>query len=223
MDNVSLLEKVDYLESKGVKQQLGKPFNLLQVYVEGVQGPVSTETVNPSNRSVSTTYLMGSMSGLKVLTVNTEGVDLYVEDFNPVPYMGHWILRAEIPQPYISGLDCKAQTADYTLLNSEVKVYNRCYNEEGEVIDSITGSATIPNPCKPAALIVNFPNIPYQSTSVNYLVQEVDYCKYAIVGSPNRSSYYLLTRDNGCYKCLLDKFFTLGKKLGYDISKIVVY
>lgn len=141
------------------------------------------------------------------------------KDFDPRRYTGRWYQIADIPQPYAQG--CVYQTADYDLYDSSnVKVYNQCFNKNRFFVRDITGNAYIPNPDKPAALIVSFPNVPVPEEP-NYLVLKTDYCTYSLVGSSDKKTLYILSRTE---KMNIDIYNMLVKKahrMGYKTNDLV--
>ncbi len=96
-------------------------------------------------------------------------------------------------------------------------------NYLGRRISSITGTAVAPNPLYPAALKVDFP---VQSSAgdveLNYLIHRTDYMSYAVVGSPDRSSLYILSRTPRMSRSRYETLVQFAASLGYDISKLVV-
>ncbi len=142
------------------------------------------------------------------------------KNFDPQLYMGKWYQIASIPQFF--GSECARSTAEYTLLNSGVNVFNTCYNKDNKVVATITGNAVIVNPCEPAALSVSFPNQPNNSGEANYLVQMTDYTSYAVVGSYNLTSLFILSRNSTMSKNKYESILHKVKKLGYDLNSIKI-
>lgn len=138
--------------------------------------------------------------------------------FDVPAYMGLWYQIASIPQPF--QFSCVRSTATYTNLDDGVKVHNVCYNKYWQEVSQLNGTAIAPNPCQPAALEVSFPGIP--SFGVNYLVHETDYKGYAMVGSPDRSSFFLLYRHKTICADLYRKLMLKAAQLGYDLEKILI-
>jgi len=141
------------------------------------------------------------------------------EDFDVQRYMGKWYLIGAIPQFYDAG--CERQTAEYTYLATNIKVYNKCYDRSGKVLRTVTGSAIPESPCQPAALKVRFQEQPFEPPFANYLVHKTNYVDYAIVGSPTRDSFYILSRKPKMSSSQYDKFLQYARKLGYN-SKLIV-
>lgn len=151
---------------------------------------------------------------------NRDQCESLQEDFEIQPYMGKWFQIANIPLFF--DRSCSRSTAVYTFLDNKVKVYNRCYNKEGQKIDEITGSAVPLSICQPASLVVAFPGFPNDPTIPNYLIHQTDYVEYALVGSPDRSSLYILSRKSKMTPCLYKQLVKQAKYLGYDTSKLVI-
>lgn len=147
------------------------------------------------------------------------------EDFNVQGYMGKWYQIASIPQFYEA--NCPRATAEYTLLSNRVNVFNTCYDTDWRVVTTITGSASAPDPCEPAALKVTFPNppppappLPPSPPGPNYLVHNTDYINYAIVGSPTRTSFYILSRYPKMNLDEYEHWLQYAVRLGYDKKQI---
>lgn len=156
---------------------------------------------------------------------NPDSCEKLQMDFVAQKYMGKWYQIAWIPQFYGSG--CVRQTAEYTLLSNRINVFNTCIGSAGQTTP-IIGSAVVENPCEPAALKVTFPNpppptppLPVSPPGPNYLVHKTDYVNYALVGSPSRTSFYILARKSKIHVREYNKLLAYAKKLGYDTSKVV--
>jgi len=154
---------------------------------------------------------------LILLHDNQNNCETLQENFDTQAYMGKWFQIADIPQVYESG--CPRASAEYTLLNDRVSVFNTCYNEKWEVSRTITGYAKALNPCIPSALKVVFPEteifVP-QYPGPNYLIHKTNYKSYAIVGSPTRTSFYILSRTPKITQSKYNKFLKYAKTLGYN-------
>lgn len=108
-------------------------------------------------------------------------------------YVGKWYQVAAVPQPYT--LQCANNTtAEYKLVNdTTISVRNSCGTSLGQQ-SFIDGSATVRSK---ASLRVNFPGVPFQKEdgATNYRVTYLaDNYSLAIVGSPNRSAGFVLSR-----------------------------
>jgi len=146
---------------------------------------------------------------------NNNSCEILQPNFNVQNYMGKWNQIASIPQFYET--NCADATAEYTLLSDRVNVFNTCYDQSGNVVTTITGSA-YPG-CNPASLRVLFPNSP-QSDTPNYLVHKTNYRSYAIIGSPTRTSFYILSRRPKMSQSKYLKILKYASRLGYDSSSI---
>jgi lipocalin len=221
-----LLRDVNYINSKSGLLKLGELFFSAKVNLTGTsQTIVGPLIISPGSKSSHTLFVIGEKDIKGVLIRNNAEMDEpLASNFSVEGYMGTWNLIAEIPQLY-NRIPCANQVATYTLLNDKIKVYNKCQDKNGDIVDDVTGEAVIVNPEFPAALKVSFPDSPpfgVQSNDPNYLVHMVDNSKdgYAIVGSPNRASYYLLAREKKVKKSVYCKFISYGKKLGYPVDKV---
>jgi apolipoprotein D and lipocalin family protein len=215
---------IKYLSEKSHLLKLGRVSNTISIISDligdTIFGPLS---ITPGNKTIHTLFMMGKMTSIKGILVNDNGPlhDLLDECFNIDEYMGKWILHAGMPQLFAENIDFDSQTVNYTLLSDEIKVYNRYY-KQGKLVDSIIGSAKVVNPMYPQAF-----NISYQGVSnnfnINYVIHRFKKCSYAIVGSPDRSSYYLLSKEDTIPCHVYKRFIKMGKSLGYDVNKIKIY
>jgi|NOAtaT_6_FD_contig_31_8895423_length_597_multi_12_in_0_out_0_1 apolipoprotein D and lipocalin family protein len=135
-------------------------------------------------------------------------------------YLGKWFEVARLPQVFQTG--CTGVTAEYSLNeDGSVRVSNFCRildPQRGFPI-SITGRA-VPSDETNSKLDVTFFNGAAQG---KYWVLELDAnYQWALVGDPDRSSLYILSRtptlDDAIYQELLDLAVT---KHGYDISRLI--
>lgn len=201
----------------------------VEVFVAGTEtkvlGPVPLYLISGG---LYTLFALGNLSGNVVvdgkLSYDNQdrcmmSCETLQDDFDIQKYMGKWNLIASIPQFYDKG--CERQTAEYTFLSDKVKVFNSCLDKKGNVVRTVTGSAVPKSYCQPAALIVTFPEQPYEPSFANYLVHKTDYTKYAIVGSPTRDAFYILSRKPKMSRENYNQFLRYAKKLGYDPKLIV--
>lgn len=112
-------------------------------------------------------------------------------------YQGKWYQIAAVPQLF--SLQCAYDTTAYytPLEEGRVGVENRCRTWWGGR-SGVNGEAVVLDPEQPAALRVSFENIPFGQSEegpANYIVSYIapDY-SWALVGSPNRSSGFVLSR-----------------------------
>lgn len=113
-------------------------------------------------------------------------------------YLGTWKQLADIPQPY-EALCLRDTTAQYSLNpDGTVKVRNTCTGPLGVPI-AITGAARVLDPVRRSSLQVSFLSVAgkpiFIGSTPNYVVVGIapDY-SWAVVGSPDRSSAFLLSR-----------------------------
>lgn len=141
-----------------------------------------------------------------------------MERFDIDKYLGRWYQISSIPMTFSN--DCTRSIAHYSKRGTQYFVTNTCLDELLNVKRSIDGTISIPNPETPAYLNVKFSW--FQSNSPNYIVLKTDYVDYSLVGSPDKSGLYILSRtpemDVRQYKYLLD----YAKNSGYNISKIKI-
>lgn len=123
----------------------------------------------------------------------------------PVPkldlaqYLGQWRQIAAIPQWY--EVFCASNTvANYSLgAGGTVRVVNRCFAPGGGQI-ATTGRARVLDATTNAQLQVTFANVGgswiYPDSRPNYVVMGLaDDYRWAVVGSPERSSAFVLSRS----------------------------
>lgn len=220
LDKEVVIKNLDYLQSRKAKMALGNYVNTFVVKSGDVE---VTMMINPTNLSKNSIFLMSENDKVKYLLVEGEGSDVLAKDFLVQQYMGEWNLIAQFPQPYEAAFKCVNQKAIYTLLYDGVKVHNLCIDDKGNIANEVYGKAIVPNPLYPAALQVSFPNpVGYQAKGANYLVHKVKYEKYAVVGNPNRASFYILARAKHMNKKTFARLVEFGRNLGYDMDKLVI-
>jgi apolipoprotein D and lipocalin family protein len=199
-----------------------KPTGLvLSANLAGTSTVVTSLVTNPSSGGVYTTFASGRVDipggSVSILASqdNTGECDQLQSKFDTQAYMGKWNQIASIPQFYET--QCANAVAEYTLLATQVSVVNTCLDKSGAVIGTINGSATA-LPCQPAALTVVFPGIEYSSP--NYLVHRTDYVSYAVIGSPNRATLFILSREAKMSQRKYDNIKRYAASLGYDVSRL---
>lgn len=141
-------------------------------------------------------------------------------------YQGLWYDMARIPKFFDK--NNAWQTAEYTLMKDSdgepyLKVHNIAYYENGDIKKEITGTARIVDPDQPAALNVSFGNffsLFVNSDYANYLIHKTDYDNYAIVGSYDRDSLYILVRKRPISLEFSYELLDYVDELGYDVGKL---
>ena len=133
-------------------------------------------------------------------------------------YAGKWYEISSLPTWFASDLVCV--TATYTLKeNGKIEVLNQGYKDspEGE-LDSITGTAWVPDSNEPARLRVSF--FPLISSQYNIIALDEENYTYAMVTGSSYNFLWILSRtpqmDQGVYDSLVQQ----AEDWGYDISKL---
>ncbi|GFS27469.1 apolipoprotein D-like [Elysia marginata] len=148
-------------------------------------------------------------------------------------YLGVWYEYQRFPAIFEAGLDCT--TATYGDAGDRISVTNKgtlrvdffgnkiVLNE-----NSVTGSATVPDPAKPAELAVTFGGIDMGSNSPNYIIQDTDYNNYAVVFSCaqlpgfNIQFAWILTRAPGVAPSNLATLESNLASAGVDVTKFKI-
>jgi apolipoprotein D and lipocalin family protein len=107
-----------------------------------------------------------------------------------------------------------------------IGVLNRAVAPDGNVVDSISGTAKLMQDPPPGRLKVSFPGIPAIIASLggpNYHVIWVsaDY-NLAIVGIPSRSMLWILARDPLVARGTLSSLIARAESAGFDTSRLIV-
>ena len=144
-------------------------------------------------------------------------------DLDIFMYAGRWYEIAKLPNPWETR--CFRSTADYYVDDSplrrgqpaELDIVNTCYNKQGEIIDQGEARGWIPDPNKPAALVVEFEDNPVKGW---YLVHRTDYVNFSIVGSPDRQFLWILSRNPEMCENVYKQLLYFIEKIGYDRNRI---
>jgi apolipoprotein D and lipocalin family protein len=141
-------------------------------------------------------------------------------------YTGTWRQIADIPQFY-EALCVKDVTARYSLnTDGTVKVDNRCSGPLGVPIRTV-GTARVLDPATRAVLQVSFVSLfgspVFFDRTPNYVVIGIapDY-SWAVVGSPDRSTAYILSRTAAMPAASLTKAKAVLAANGYDPCSLTV-
>ena len=145
--------------------------------------------------------------------------DVFQRPFTVASYMGLWYEIASIPRSYEIG--CARATAKYEFLsNGQFRITNSCFDTSGSTLRSAVGTASIIDPNTPAALYVNFSSTSVTNPIANYLVHKTNYTSYAIVGSPDRVSFWILSRCPTMKVSNYQKILSYAEFLGYNTDSI---
>lgn len=138
-------------------------------------------------------------------------------------YLGTWNQVAAVPQPF--NLICARDTqANYQLIDaSNIRVENTCTTWTGQE-NRIVGNARVNDTTTNAQLHVSFPGVPTQESldgPTNYIVAYIaDDYSWAFVGSPNRTSGFVLKRTPDVSVEQFREIRGVVESLGYDSNFI---
>jgi apolipoprotein D and lipocalin family protein len=141
-------------------------------------------------------------------------------EFEPARYLGKWFEVARLPTP--SQPEGSLAIAEYSAgdVAGTVKVKNSAYDADGEFIGAIEGKAQIAEGEAKGRLKVSFgPTVPEEA---NYCVLSIHpKYRFAVVGSPDRKSMWILSRKVPVGKKKLDQLASVAEEAGFDTSKLV--
>ncbi len=137
-------------------------------------------------------------------------------------YTGHWNAITALPQIFTR--NCVAQTAFYEVLSEDkISVLNTCIKENGKTT-VIDGQAVIKDAPNNAILEVTFNNFFTKLFRVkgDYVIFKLDPdYRYALVGSRNYKSLWLLARDVEVSDEVYDEYIGYAAEIGFDTEKLV--
>lgn len=128
-------------------------------------------------------------------------------------YMGRWYQIKAIPKWFQEG--CNNVVAEYDLKKGYVEVKNSCI-EDGKR-NVVTGKAYPTNEGK-SKLEVDF--VGGRIFTGDYWVLDTDYKNYALVGTPDKNSLWILSRKKTISKSNLQKLEQKAKNQGFDIRRL---
>ena len=161
-------------------------------------------------------------------------------NFDLYRYMGKWYEIFKFPTLFQS--KCARSTAEYIQVQDEtlkmetkslriaepkITIFTlvECFDNNDKLVYHYKGEVRVVNPEYPAALEVGFhvSADPLRFTGTpNYLIHETDYDNYAIVGSLDRRSLFVLARkqsiDLELFKMLIDRV----RILGYSTNNLIL-
>lgn len=152
-----------------------------------------------------------------------------LEPLAPIPsldverYLGTWNQVAAVPQPF--NLVCARDTqANYQMIDeTNIRVENTCTTWTGGE-NRIVGNARVNDTVTNAQLHVSFPGVPTQESldgPTNYIVAYIaDDYSWAFVGSPNRTSGFVLKRTPDVSVEQFREIRGVVESLGYDSNFI---
>ncbi len=136
-------------------------------------------------------------------------------DFNQ--YVGKWYEIGRLPQSFEKG--CVGVTAEYQLrTDNKVNVINTCRKSscEGRV-STANGLARVVDPKSNAKLKVSF----FWPFEGDYWILELDpKYAYAVVGSPDRKSFWILSRNPSLSKSLKEDILARFVSKGFNFETL---
>lgn len=133
-------------------------------------------------------------------------------------YMGRWYEIARLPQSFQK--DCTAVTADYRLLdNGRVEVINKCRKKtiDGREVTA-KGKARVVDKATNSKLEVSF----FWPFWGDYWIFELGQnYEYAVVGSPDKGSLWVLSRTSKMDEQLLQDLLDKKQRQGFDVSRMI--
>jgi len=131
-------------------------------------------------------------------------------------YMGLWYAIASIPTTFERSC-ALGTTAEYHLLaNGRIEVTNTCFRSDGTRFTA-TGRAWVPDASEPAKLKVSFVRFIGWWFPGDYWILELDpEYRYAVVGHPQRSYGWILSRTPTLPDETLDGIYERLEAQGYN-------
>ena len=141
-----------------------------------------------------------------------------VESVDLTQYAGKWYEIARYPTFFQAA--CVSSTAEYTpRADGTIGVFNTCIAADGSTVSTIEGVAEVVDPSTNAKLVVSFPNVPFPGPY--WIIDlDVDY-QYAVVGDPNRSTLFILSRTPTLDETTLDGILNRLPSQGYDPGRLI--
>jgi apolipoprotein D and lipocalin family protein len=133
-------------------------------------------------------------------------------------YLGKWYEIARLPQ--IFEKDCVGVTAEYSLRSDgKIIVNNTCRKNSCEAAPkSAPGIARVVDTENHSKLKVSF----FWPFEGDYWILDLDpNYQYAVVGSPDRKSFWILSRTPSLSSEFVDRLISQFQDQGFDLSQIV--
>ena len=140
-----------------------------------------------------------------------------VESVSLDKYAGLWYEIARLPNSFQS--NCTCTTAEYTVEEGYVSVFNRCWDTEKGKFNEITGKAFPEEGTDNATLNVQF-FWPFKG-DYNIKALDDDY-QYALVGSKSRKYLWLLSRNPIMNPETQKSLIARAEELGYPVSNLLI-
>jgi apolipoprotein D and lipocalin family protein len=163
-------------------------------------------------------FLISGQAALAMGKGNNEPPVETVPYVNLNQYLGKWyeIVR----KPVIFERNCVGVTADYSLReDGKINVENSCRKKtcDGETSTSI-GKAKVVDPVSNAKLKVSFFGPFY---SPYWILELGKNYEYAVVGSPNRQYFWVLSRTPALDRDVLRDILSRFVKKGFDLDDLI--
>jgi apolipoprotein D and lipocalin family protein len=131
-------------------------------------------------------------------------------------YQGRWYEIASIPLRF--SRNCACTFAEYTAdEHGNVRVYNQCLNTKTNSIDSIRGKAFPVKNSGNGKLRVQF----FWPFRGDYYIIDLDSnYQYAMVGSPNRNTLWILCRERSMNEVTYQNLLQKAIGLGFDVNRL---
>lgn len=135
-------------------------------------------------------------------------------------YVGKWYAISAMPQFFTR--NCKAQTADYGIINPQtISVLNTCLKEKGQT--TIKGQAVVVNAQTNAELEVTFDNFFTRLFRVkgDYTIIKLDKdYKFVLIGSKDRKSLWILAREKTMPEEVYELYVEEAKASDFPVEKL---
>ena len=142
-----------------------------------------------------------------------------VENFQSEKYLGTWYEIARIDHRFERGLS--QVTANYSMReDGGIKVVNRGYSAAKNTWSESVGKAYFVNKADQGYLKVSFFG-PFYGSYIIFELDQENY-QYALVGGPDYSYFWLLSRTPKIDAELQKRLIDHAVSLGYDRSKIML-
>ena len=157
-----------------------------------------------------------------LMTLTAAAQDLSTASYVDISrYIGKWYAVKSLPQFFTR--NCKAQTADYDIINdTTISVVNTCIKGKGTT--DIKGQAVVKNLETNAELEVTFNNFWTRLFRVkgDYTIIELDNdYRYVMVGSKDRKSLWFLSRTPGMPEEVIQEYTEIAKREGFPVKKLI--
>lgn len=154
-----------------------------------------------------------------VLTAGCTGVPegiMPVQGFELKPYLGLWHEVARLDHSFERGLT--GITATYSLRDDgSVRVLNRGWDAEHGKWKEAEGRALFVGPTNEGRLKVSFFGPFYGA----YNIIEYDPLKYSMIAGPDRSYFWILSREPKLEPQTLDRLIKHARELGFATDKLI--